>query len=319
MLIIPPNEKDMSIAEAEKLRKEGRLQEAYREAMGALRIDMCNTEKQASLFRVLCDMCEQFVVTDKKDDFDKLLYYLEELLSAISDEHHENERLYVRLLAAKNPDGVALIKAFHLAKAKPVEAFKNVRAFIDKPSSIPQSLHESLGWIVYLYLRQSKQQNLSAAAVSQLLHSYLTLQLPLPSLLHSQILNFAIYFAKEHAEFDFYSFFIDWGAQNFRQEDMKRYMLNGKTIHSLMSRTFQALAWCDTVVSIAPIYQTIQIDKTNFLDRLSEQYYWRIHRLTAFDKAKAYSIYLKYCNMFRDYESTYWIEKIHSTARALFK
>lgn len=309
----------MSIAEAEKLRKEGRLQEAYREAMGALRIDMCNTEKQASLFRVLCDMCEQFVVTDKTDDFNILLCYLEELLSAISDERHENERLYVRLLAAKKPDGVTVIKAFHLAKDKPAEAFESVRAFIDKPTSIPSSLHESLGWIVFLYLRQSKQQHLSAAAVSQLLHAYLTLQLPLPSLLHSQILNFAIYFTKEHAEFDFYSFFIDWGPQYFRQEDMKRYTLNGKTVHSLISRTFQAIAWCDTVISIDPIYQTIQIDKTNFLDRLSEQYYWRIHRLTAFDKAKAYSVYLKYSNMFSAYESTYWSEKIHSTARALFK
>lgn len=118
-----------------------------------------------------------------------------------------------------------------------------------------------------------------------------------PSMLHSQILNFALSFSKEHSDFSFYRFFMLWEPENLRYEDLNKGYYNGSEIPSLISRICRQIVNSGEDIDVEMLCEKINLPKTETLDLLREPQFWEIMNLHKEGKMRemfeAFTVYNK--------------------------
>ena len=101
-------------------------------------------------------------------------------------------------------------------KSDPSNAYVQVKNYIDSANDVDSALHEELGWIIYRYIKAKNFTKFwTSLEIRTLLKDYMYLRNERPSMLHSQILNFALSFSKNILNLAFYRFFMLWEPVKF--------------------------------------------------------------------------------------------------------
>lgn len=286
----------MSVKEVTSLRKSGNLKEAYKIAIDDLKEDRSNSWAQMSLFWVLRDMCQQLCSRNAIDEAKICLKEMSSLLPTMVDDSGAGEKAYTNLYKQLQPNADIISKASELSKNDPSNAYAQVRNYIDFPNDIDSALHEDLGWIIYRYIK-AKLSDLSSLEVRTLLKDYMYLNNERPSMLHSQMLNFALSFSKQNSDFSFYRFFMLWEPGNLRYEDLDKGYYNGSEIPSLISRICRQIVSSGEDIDIKNLCEKINLPKTETLDLLREPQFWGIMNLHKEGKMRemfdAFAVYNK--------------------------
>lgn len=300
----------MSVKEVTLLRKNGNLKEAYKMAIDDLKEDRNNPWAQMSLFWVLRDMCQQLF---NRNDIDKAKICLKEmslLLPTMMDDSGAGEKAYTNLYKQLQPNADAISKASELSKNDPSRAYVQAKNYIDSPNKIDSALHEDLGWIIYRYIK-AEVSNLTSLEVRMLLKDYMYLKNERPSVLHSQMLNFALNFSKEHSDFSFYRFFLLWGPENLRYEDLDKSNYNGSEIQSLISRICRQIVNSGEDIDVEKLYEKINLPKSETLDLLREPQFWKIVNLHKEGKThEMFEAFAAYNKRNAVYGASYWHSEI---------
>ena len=286
----------MSVKEVTLLRKSGNLKEAYKMAIDDLKEDRNNPWAQMSLFWVLRDICQQLCNRNAIDKAKICLKEMSSLLPTMVDDSGAGERAYTNLYKRLQPNADAISKASELSKNDPSNAYVQVKNYIDSANDVDSALHEELGWIIYRYIKV-KISNLTSLEIRTLLKDYMYLRNERPSMLHSQILNFALSFSKEHSDFSFYRFFMLWEPENLRYEDLNKGYYNGSEIPSLISRICRQIVNSGEDIDVEMLCEKINLPKTETLDLLREPQFWEIMNLHKEGKMRemfeAFTVYNK--------------------------
>lgn len=286
----------MSVKEVTLLRKSGNLKEAYKMAIDDLKEDRNNPWAQMSLFWVLRDICQQLCNRNAIDKAKICLKEMSSLLPTMVDDSGAGERAYTNLYKRLQPNADAISKASELSKNDPSNAYVQVKNYIDSANDVDSALHEELGWIIYRYIK-AKISNLTSLEIRTLLKDYMYLRNERPSMLHSQILNFALSFSKEHSDFSFYRFFMLWEPENLRYEDLNKGYYNGSEIPSLISRICRQIVNSGEDIDVEMLCEKINLPKTETLDLLREPQFWEIMNLHKEGKMRemfeAFTVYNK--------------------------
>lgn len=268
----------MTVKEVTLLRKSGNLREAYKMAIDDLKEDRNDSWAQMSLFWVLRDICEQLFRSNAINEAKNYLKEMSLLLPTMMDDSGAGERAYNNLYKHLQPNADVISKASELSKNNPSDAYSNVKNFIGISVDLDSVLHEDLGWIIYRYIK-AKISDLSSLEIRMLLRDYMNLKNERPSMLHSQILNFALSFSKNHPDFSFYRFFMLWDPTNLRNEDLRKGYYNGSEIPSLISRICRQIVNSGEEFDIEKLCKKINLTKIEILDLLREPQFWKIMNL----------------------------------------
>ena len=218
------------------------------------------------------------------------------LLPTMVDDSGAGERAYTNLYKQLQPNAGIILKASELSKDDPSNAYVQVRNYIDSPNDVDSALHEDLGWIIYRYIK-AKISDLSSLEVRTLLKDYMFLNNERPSTLHSQMLNFALSFSKEHPDFSFYRFFMLWEPGNLRYEDFDKGYYNSSEIPSLISRICRQIVNSGEDIDVENLCEKINLSRTKTLDLLREPQFWGIMNLHKEGKIRemfdAFAVYNK--------------------------
>lgn len=224
----------MSVSEVTRLRKVGKLQEAYDLAREEL--EECQDKwTSTSMFWVLRDMIQKVYlpannIDAAQESLDKMkeFYY-----DGWMDYNEAAERAYKSLCRFVRPNGYEVKSASELSKTDPDGAYQKVTEMYGKDAKLlDDKLHEEFGWILYRYMKANFDR-LTSVQIRCLLRDYMLLHNERPSMLHSTILGFALKFHKNHPDFSFYKFFLLWGPENLRDEDFedKTYYVDTEVVH----------------------------------------------------------------------------------------
>ncbi len=179
---------------------------------------------------------------------------------------------------------------------------------------LTSTFHEDYGWVIYRYLKEHIS-TLDSVQVRTKLRDYIMLENSRPSLLHSQILNFALNYSKIDAQFKFMSFLRMWGAENIRSEDFKDSVgSDGKTIPSLMYRVARVVVDYSKE-DIKEFIELLPHGKDNFSQMLQEQSFWNLYHLS--ENGISENLWIafdKYLDYFTDFPSSSWNSKVLSLA-----
>lgn len=187
---------------------------------------------------------------------------------------------------------------------------------------LTQLHHEAYGWIIYRYIKD-KENELTSIQVRTFLKDYMNLQNERPSMLHSMILNFALYYSKDHSDFNLYNFFKLWNPSNLRSEDKEKQHFNDKEIPSLISRIFREFNEKDLPIDIDYLIENIDLNTWNstytstqqVLDLLREPFFWKLFNAHKENKQlEIWNIFNKYNQDFSKHEKSKWHSEILSIA-----
>lgn len=286
----------MSVKEVTALRKNGSLRDAYKMAIDDLKEDKNNSWAQMSLFWVLRDMCQQLCSKNAVKEAELCLKEMSSLLLTMIDDSGAGERAYISLYKQLQPNADTISDAYGLSKNDPTNAYTQVKSYIESPNGIDSALHGDLGWIIYRYIK-AKVSDLTSLEIRMLLRDYMNLKNERPSMLHSQILNFALSFSKDHLDFSFYRFFMLWNPQNLRCEDLRKGYYNGNEIPSLISRICRQIVNSGEDINVEKLCEKINLPRIEILDLLREPQFWGIMNLHKEGKMRemfeAFSVYNK--------------------------
>ena len=222
----------MSVSEVVSLRKAGRLEEAYEVAYRECS-ETPNECTYMSLFWVLHDFVKSGYAPDQNGAY---LDKMKELLPVMRDDNGFGARAYRNMRLILLPNAGVVMEAFELSKRVPDAAYQRISAFLGPGASpLDDSLHEAAGWILYRYMKHAGGR-LPSVKIRGLLRDYMMLHNARPSMLHSTVLNFALNFSKNNADFNFHKFFQMWGIGNLRQEDYAKGEVGGRVYPSLASK-----------------------------------------------------------------------------------
>lgn len=229
----------MTITEIADLRNEGRLEEALAAAENEFALN-ANIYTASAVFWCLNEICKQETCIETiasiyqrmqslHMDYCKGNEHMPKTLESIERriDHYANElKMAIEMAKDGQPTDAAILK------------------FIDlfKTGALKSSFLPDLGWLIYYNLKHTELKNSNRR--KQLLHTYLTLELPRPSVLHSLILNEAIKDKQNTPQqFKIRGFMPLWGWNSFRTEDWKQFTMdNGKTCNSLVERLISVYA-----------------------------------------------------------------------------
>lgn len=112
----------------------------------------------------------------------------------------------------------------------------NQIAVFYKTNELSKQLYDDFGWLTYYALRQTNVTDV--LNMKKLLHLYLQLDLPKPSILHSLILGEAVKVEKNTPlQFRIRDFVRLWGLENLRTEDWEQFTSDtGNTLPSLVEK-----------------------------------------------------------------------------------
>lgn len=232
----------MSVFDIKILRKQGRLLEAYDEAIEAIK---CSNDSwnRMRMFWVLRDMCEQWSIPLQQTDCTKsIMKQMEWLLTTPIEDRPILRRAYREVAMQLLPQGIEMVKYYRLSKKNAAAAYRQITS---DNSIVPQRLHWALqelyGWILLFFLKQNHSR-INIPQQKRILYQYLLLQNERPSLLHSQILHYALSLYKQTKSFSLSQFVALWNTAAFRKDDFDEIQTEYASIPSLFYRTFRELA-----------------------------------------------------------------------------
>ena len=242
-----------------ELRKEGRIDEAIQLAKDRISQGKADEWDLNALFWCYYEQLkEDGHLSLPQDKVSNILAAMDNLLPQIpnNDVAKRNlESLRKRVLPGfetiKNANEIAIISG------RETEAFELIKPLISSADTI---LHEDLGWVIYRYIK-ANLNTLSSIDVRRLLAQYMKLNNTRPSLLHTQILQLALNFAKDHPDFIFYRFLQLWNPHNLRDEDYYVTYTNGQPIPPFIHRIIRQIVDGSEANTPEDIFE--KLDQTN--------------------------------------------------------
>lgn len=228
----------MAVSEVQDLRRRGQWQQALDVALADHRM-LDNEWTQMSLFWVMHDMCNVALqLPNGMGDEVALgcLSRMQKLLRTMQDDGKLGDRAFRTLVNRLAPSASTVEYCEHLSHTDPVKAY----AFLKAPDVPPISqlhplLHDYYGWILFRYA-QHQCDVLTSVQGRTLLRDYLLLSTERPSLLHSNMLEFALYLVRRFHEFNITRFTEMWDLQYLRPEDKQPHWINNRVYPSLAFR-----------------------------------------------------------------------------------
>ena len=303
----------MSAKEISLLRKTGKLKEAYEMAISDLRLLPQDPWVQTSLFWVLRDICQQLCDRNEIDEASKFLHEMASLLPKMMMRDEQMNNAYNCLYKRLQPNANIVQTALVLSKSDPVRAYEQVKNYINHSNAIDSSLHEDLGWIIYRYINKvNREESKSSTKIRKMLNDYINLKNKRPSMLHSQILNFALGFSKEHPDFKFYRFFLYfWKPETLRAEDLCRSFYNNSEIPSLVSRVCRQFIDSGEDINVEELCEKINLSRIEVLDLIREPQFWKIINLHKENrKDEMFAAFTIYNEKNASYGASYWNSEV---------
>ena len=310
----------MSFKEISYLRKEGQLEDAYKMAVSEYNQDPQDNWTMSALFWVLRDLClKVFIPNKKSSELDKALNLMNQLLSRMDDDEGIASRSYEKIIKRIQPEAELISEATELSKSDPVSAYNKVYQYIVESGTVNQSLHEELGWIIYRYLK-SNFSTLDSLESRKNLKLYLDLNNDRPSLLHSSIINIALNLSKANCNFKFYKFFLSWGPENLRRDDLTEGYYQGKKTSSLLSRIIKTLVDTEDNINVEELCSLIQQDKTKILELLRENIFWKLINFQKEGNIENFIVTIKkYALEYCEFGASHWHSEIIKIAERFLK
>lgn len=296
-----------------------KLNEAFQIASKLYKVTPIDERIQKAYAWVLIDLCKDY---HSINNLDQALIYFNTLKSIrfISlDDIIESQKTYLKSKFDINYPEID--KAEKLSKdSKHKEALEIFKKLISE-NRLDELHHEAYGWAIYRYVKDS-DKGLTSKEVKRLLMDYLNLKNQRPSLLHSQILNFALNYSNTNSDLNLFKFFELWNPQLLRPEDFENQRFNEKEFNSLVSKVFQAFIENDYQIEYTALFQNMkEIFESNHyniqhvLDLLREPFFWKIFNT---EKEKNYSklwqLFSDYNLRFSRFQKSEWHSKILSLA-----
>ena len=190
---------------------------------------------------------------------------------------------------------------------------------LSKNGNLPVEAHDSYGWVIYRYLKDH-YKSMTSEQVRGQLRDYIVLKNERPSLLHSQILNFALNYSKEDENFKLIAFLRLWGPENLREEDFNDSVdKDGKTISSLMSRIARSVVNYDQK-DIQEFVSLLPTRKEDFIDLLKDHFFWKIYHSTEGNiSSDTWTLFDQYLDFFPDAPASASHSKVLSLAERIMK
>ena len=308
------------------LRREGRLDEAIQKAEELIENENADYDVYSAYAWTLIDYCKRCQQNGDTQLACRIVNYLVEL-SKIMFEPEASEDEFADTLVRKikalslsvNPFYAQIQEAERLSRNGNNEKAWEILSQLYSNGNLPEEAHESYGWVIYRYLRDLST-SMTSSQVRSRLRDYIVLKNKRPSLLHSQILNFALNYSKQDDNFRLVSFLRLWGPDNLRSSDFEDSRDDeGKSIPSLMARIARA------VVNYP--YQEIQEfvallprKKDDFILMLRENYFWKLYRSTEGGATRAtWDLFEQYLDFYPDSLMSIWHSKVLSIAERVMK
>lgn len=261
------------------LRREGRLVEARQKAERSLWQGNQDQDVWQAYAWTLSDICKQ---EQQKGNLIGARQILDYLSSIHFDTQYDGvaETLVKKIQELKlvvNPFYEQIKNAKELSKNGNNDQAWNILTQLSTAGNLPIEAHDDYGWVMYRYLTEHFTQ-LDSVKVRTLLLEYINLENERPSLLHSQILNFAIKYSKQDCKFKLLSFFQLWKPNNLRHEDFKDSCGgDGKTIPSLMSR-MAGVVVDYPLNAIQEFVELFSVRKGDVIEMLEKHFFWKLYR-----------------------------------------
>ena len=210
-------EYDRARAEAEKIIAEGDADDDVWKAYGWTLIDIYNRESQNGNTEEARDIVEILAGIRLEDENEKfsqiLLRKIDSLKLTVIPEYSQIQKAKELSKNGGNDEAIAIYSSLAAA------------------GKLPPQTHVDYGWVIYRYLK-SHIEELDSGQVRSRLRDYIQLQNERPSLLHSQILSFALNYAKKDNGFKLIPFLELWGLGNLREEDWQEWKGSDGTVYS---------------------------------------------------------------------------------------
>lgn len=229
----------MAVSEVQDLRRMGQWQKALDVALADHRL-IDNEWTQMSLFWVMHDMCDIALQLPDGMGYEVALDCLsrmQKFLRTMQDDGKLGKKAFRKLLNRLLPGASVIDYCELLSRTDPVKAYTCLTTDVEVPpiSQLHPLLHDYYGWILFRYA-QKQCDVLTSVQGRTLLRDYLLLSTERPSLLHSNMLEFALYLVRRFHEFNITRFTEMWDLQYLRPEDKQPHWINNRVYPSLASR-----------------------------------------------------------------------------------
>ena len=208
----------MSFKEVTALRKAGDLDAALQMARADYSV-LVNDYSASALFWTLKAVCDRCVYEGNLAGAQSIFTEMESVFQNMNDAEGIAQRSLKSLEAKVVPVFSDIARALADAKAgntKP--AYDYILSL--NTEGFPEKVMDNIAWIVFYHLRKSVS-TISTEEFEAITTNYFSLEIPRPSMVHSQILNQAIKFSGIQQQFPLLQFIGRWGVKNFSDEDRK--------------------------------------------------------------------------------------------------
>ena len=265
------------------LRREGQIEEARQLAEKYIRAGEADYDVWKAYAWTLIDICKRCVNNGDITTARGFVNYLVDLSQRefepeVSwDEFAETLIKKINYLSLSvNPYAAQIQEAKELSQSGNNDRAWEILSHLSSGGILPIGAHESYGWAIYRYLRDH-YKTMTSEQVRGLLRDYIVLKNNRPSALHSQILNFALYYSKEDVNFKLLAFLKLWGPDNLRDDDyFDSKGKDGKMIPSLMSRIARTVVDYSSS-DIQEFIGLLGYYQETFIEMLKEQFFWKIY------------------------------------------
>lgn len=267
---------------------------------------------------VLIDLCKYYIALSDTGTAKKFYDELLQIDFLDFDDILESQIEYVWSRLDPNYEGIAQAKALS-NDGKHCEALAIYKELI-AGGKLENLHHDSYGWTIYRYLRDSSD-SLSSLEVRSLLRDYMELENERPSMLHSMILNFSLNYSKKNNDFRFFDFLKLWNPHNFRDQDLRDSKNEtGDVITSLISRVCREFVNRNIIFNISDVFQGIKMDKSKILDFFREPFFWKLfqaHKENQFNEL--WKLFDEYNTHYGHYGPSKWHSEVLSLANRFMK
>ena len=300
------------------LRREGKLEEARKMAEDHLANNRNDEDVLKALAWTLIDIIKKGI---NSNDLDSVRQNVERLsIISFLNEDQFTDIIYNQVRSFQillNPHYKLIKEAKDLSKNGENDKALVIFQKLASQGNIPEDVHESYGWVIYRYLKDHID-SLDSVQVRTFLRDYIVLKNQRPSLLHYQILNFALNYSKKDKQFNFIAFLRLWGPGCIREGDFSDSKgTDGKNIPSLMSRIAGVLIDYP-YSSIKEFIDLLVYKQDDFINLLREHLYWKIFRSSR-EGTDTWNQFEQYLNFFPDASSSEWHSKVLGLAERTMK
>ena len=282
------------------LRRNGQLDEARKLAEKVLQQNNTDADVWKAYAWTLIDICKREQQDGNLVEVQKISDFLSHL--HFDTQYDEFAETLIRKIQAQrltvNPFYARIQEARELSQNGNNDKSWEIFTQLSAEGNLPEEAHESYGWTIYRYLRDHISQ-LDSIQVRTQLKNYINLRNERPSMLHSQILNFALNYSKQDSNFRLVSFLRLWDPGNLRPDDFRDSLgRENKIIPSMMSRIAKAII--DYPINeIREFISLISYKKDSFIEMLKSHFFWKLYNSTVGrDLSSTWVLFNQYLELF---------------------